>query len=177
MGPIRRGDRLGNQQFGSREKLYRREPPDCINSFGEIEPSSISLSFGKDVKGSPSVVRGKYATPRDVTHAGCANQRDVSSHAVFYLRVEDLPASILSGVGESFEFFPFHDPEKDCYAHTVIGCKISGAPAGSYARPSNSVKNQFKARLVASLRRVEMPTGAVLFALDLRKNLAFWLRL
>lgn len=175
MGPIKRGKRPANQRFRPEEKLYRRVPPGSINSLGEIEPSSLQISFDKDVKSAPSMVRARYASPRDAIHQCCAGPRDVSSFAVFFLRTAELPKGIGSGDGKQLDFYPLHDPEETCYAHTVVACKHEGEGIGAYVKPSRPAKNAFKAQFVAALRRVEMPSSPMLFAIDIRKYLAAWL--
>jgi hypothetical protein len=171
MRPITRGDRTPDQRFGESEKLYKRVPAEQLTADGRIEPSLIQCSFGKVVKSAPSVVRSKYACAQDAIRPGCANGKDVSSNVVFYLKVSALPKSIVSGDNRTFTFYPFHDPEQNCYAHTVIACRSVDGPNTSYDPPSNAVKNEFKAKLVAALERAPMLPFPFCVACEVRKAL------
>lgn len=172
MRPIKRRKRLPDQRFRQTERLYKRVPPEHLTPEGEIEPSLIQCSFGKKVKSAPSVVRDKYGTPGDTLHRCCAGGNDVSSNVVFYLEVGALPKGILSGDNRSYDFYPFHDPEEDCYSHSVIACKAGNNVAGEYEPPSQAVKNAFKAKFISALQRAEMPSFPQSLILDLKKYLS-----
>lgn len=169
MLPTKRRDKGLDQQFKNSEKLYKRVPREHLTPEGEIEPSLIQCSFNKGVKSAPSVLRSKYGTPRDALRRECANGKDVSNQAVFKANVGALPKRIVSGDGRSFDFYPFHDPDEHCYAHTVLGCRLAGDAAGSYTMPSNAVKNAFKAQLVSALTRATVLPFPVSLIGDLRK--------
>lgn len=152
MRPAKRGRCKPDQTFDSDESLYRRIPPDGVGPHGELVPSSFQCSFGDEINKSPSVIRSKYGTPRDALHSNCARGNDVSHFHVYYLLVSEIPCTIESGDGRTFNFFPFHDPEDNCYAHTVIGCRTEGAAMGAYSEPTRGVRNKFKAQLIAALK-------------------------
>jgi hypothetical protein len=169
MLPIKRRDKGSDQRFSDSERLYKRVPPEHLTPDGEIEPSLIQCSFGKGVKSAPSVLRSKYGTARDALRSPCANGKDVSAHVVFYVKVAGLPKQIVSGDNKSFDFYPFHDPDDDCYAHTVIACRTGEGGSTDYSMPSNAVKNKFKATLVSALKRAPMLPFPLDFACELRK--------
>ncbi len=158
MRPIKRRHRPLDQGFEGSERLFRRVPPDCIGPNDEIDVNNIKCSFGKDVESAPSVIREKYSTVRDTLNRLCAGSKNVSSEVVFFLTVQALPKSILSGTNEPHDFYPFHAPLKHCYAHTVIACKRADSPAGTYKEPTRPVKNAFRARFALELKRAEVPT-------------------
>lgn len=170
MRPITRGKRTPDQQFGESERLYKRVPREHLSPEGEIEPSLIQCSFNKDVKSAPSVLRGRYATARDALRPGCADGKDVSSQAVFYLKVSALPKQIISGDHRTYNFYPFHDPEESCYAHTVISCRNAESTERVYVRPTNAVRNAFKAKLVSSLRPAAMLPFPLSLLAELKKS-------
>ena len=172
MRPTKRRERSPDQQFGETEKLYKRVPREHLTIDGEIEPSLIQCSFSKEVKSAPSVVRSKYGTPRDTVHRLCAGGNDVASNLVFYLEVWAVPRGLLSGDNKVFDFYPYHDPEKDCYAHTVIACRKASSSEGVYDQPSNAVKNAFKAKLISALKPAEISSFPRSFLLDLNKYLS-----
>ena len=175
MLPTKRGDKGLDQRFNGSEKLYKRVPREHLTPDGEIEPSLIQCSFNRGVKSAPSVLRSKYGTSRDALRRACANGKDVSTQVVFYVIVGALPKQIASGDNRSFDFYPFHDPDDDCYAHTVIACKLAGSADGSYSMPSNAVKNAFKAKLVAALRRATMLPFPIFLIGDMCKMYAAFL--
>lgn len=150
MPPKKRGELPADQVFDPAERLYRRVPPECLSPLGEVVPSLIACSFGDTIKKSPSVVRSKYGTAEDVLHADCADGKDVCRQLVFFLIVEELPRGVVSGNRELFDFYPFHDPEDSCYAHSVIACKKKSNAAGSYDQPTTGVRNKLKAKFVSA---------------------------
>ena len=79
-----------------------------------------------------------------------------------------LPKRILSGSDRRYDFYPLHDPEDQCYAHTVVACKLENHNH-EYVEPTQSVKNQFKALFVASLRPAKKPILPILVFLELKK--------
>lgn len=153
MPPQKRGSKAPNQVFDEDEKLYRRVPPTCLSPLGEVVPSNIRCSFGDYINKSPSVLRSKYGTAADVIHNDCARGSDVSDHLVFYLIVKELPKSIESGDRVTYDFYPFHDPEDDCYGHSVIACKKSSGPHGTYDKPTQGVRNKLKAQFVSAFQK------------------------
>jgi len=169
MRPTKKGRRLSDPSFAETEKLYRRIPSECVGPQDELEPSCIQCSYGKVIKKAPSVIREKYGTAKDALNPLCADGKDVSSFIVFYLLVRNLPKGSLSGENVPYDFYPHHDPEESCYAHTVIACKKADGPSGSYNEPTRPVKNDFKAKFIAALTRAEMPTPPESLLLDLRK--------
>ena len=148
MPPKKRGDLPADQSFEVAEELYRRVPRECLSPLGEIVPSQIRCSFGKSIKKSPSVLRSKYGTAWDVLHRDCADGKDVSSHLVFFLTPDELPVGVESGDKELYDFYPFHDPEINCYAHTLIACRKRQNSVGDFDEPTSSVRNKLKALFV-----------------------------
>jgi hypothetical protein len=170
MRPTKQGRRSPDQNFDEAEKLYRRVPRECVGAQNELEPSCVPCSFGKVVESAPSVVREKYGTAADALNSLCAGGRDVSSFIVFYLRVRDLPKGSLSGDNVPYDFYPFHNPLATCYAHTVVACKkANDRQAGAYKEPTRPVKNDFKAKFVAALKRSETPSLAESLLLEVNK--------
>ena len=88
---------------------------------------------------------------------------------MFCLKVGDLPKGCLSGDNDLYDFYPYHVPEKTCYAHTVIACKKVDSPPSSYKEPTRSVRNDFKAKFIAALNRADMPTLPESLLLDMGK--------
>jgi hypothetical protein len=150
MEPQKHGELQADQAFNAEEKLYRRVPPNCLSPQGEVVASNIRCSFENEVKKSPSVVRSKYASAMDVIHKNCADGKDVSTHFVFFLVVGDLPQQVESGTKQLFDFYPLHDPEDDCFAHTVIACRKHDGPTDGYDKPTTQVRNKLKAQFVAA---------------------------
>jgi hypothetical protein len=150
MPPQKRGDSSADQIFDVTERLFRRVPPACLSPTGELVPSQIRCSFGDVVKKSPSVVRSKYGAIEDVLHEDCAGGRDVSGHFVFFVTVEELPKDVESGNKELYDFYPLHDPETDCYAHSLIACKKKTNLTSDYDEPTSGVRNKLKALFVAA---------------------------
>jgi hypothetical protein len=150
MAPQKRGELQADQQFDADEKLYRRVPPNCLGPQGEMVASNVRCSFDNEVKKSPSTVRSKYASATDVLHRDCADGDDVSNHFVFYLVVGELPQRVESGTKQLFDFYPLHDPEDNCYAHTLIACRKHDGPADRYDKPTSHVRNKLKAQFVAA---------------------------
>lgn len=171
MGPVKKGSRASDHKFLESEKLYKRIPVEHLSE-GEIDPSLIQCSFDKGVKSAPSVVREKYSCPGDTLHPCCAGGKDVSSQRVYYVEVGELPKGIESGDKKSFDFFPYHQPEEECYAHSVIACRRSGTGAEDYVQPNRLVKNAFKAKLISKLRQADMPTFPRNILCDIRKCVA-----
>jgi hypothetical protein len=102
-------------------------------------------------------VRSKYGTPSDALHRDCAGGKDVSDHLVFYLIVDELPQGIESGAQELYDFYPFHDPEDTCFAHSVIACRKQGSPE-AYDAPTHSVRNKLKAQFVSAFEKNRIHT-------------------
>jgi hypothetical protein len=151
--------RAVNQTFEPIELLYRRVHPEELNALGEVDPNSIRcVKFTKDERESPSVVRERYAKPEDVLHRDCCDQRDKSDHLIYKIRVADLPAGILAQNGEArdtriFNFVPSHQPEKTCYAHSVVRSTLQGDLSRAYAKPSPTARDQFKVEFARALKR------------------------
>jgi hypothetical protein len=152
MPPQRRGTSPADQVFDAEEKLYRRVPPDCLSPLGELLPSQIGCSFGDTIGKSPSFVRSKYGSIDDTLHADCAGGNDVSRHLVFFIPVSELPTNVESGNKELYDFYPFHDPEDTCYAHTVIACKKKQNSSGNYDKPTDGVRNRLKTQFVSAFK-------------------------
>lgn len=152
MPPEKRRQLSADQTFDPAEMFYRRLPPECLSPLGEVVPSQIRCSFGKIIKKSPSVVRSKYASVEDVLHPDCAGGADVSSHYIFFITTAELPINVDSGNKELYDFYPFHDPEDSCFAHTLIACKKTQSPAGSYDEPTPAVRNVLKAQFVSAFK-------------------------
>jgi hypothetical protein len=139
-------------EFAPAEPLYRRISAAELTG-GEIDPSRFnSVSFDKSIEGAPSVLRGRFAEPRDVLHPHCADGRDVTHFLIYFIFVQDLPDVIKSDDGKEFAFFPSHRPEPTCGAHSVIACCIAGDPARGYSKPTRPVRNQLRAKLAAKLQ-------------------------
>lgn len=153
MAPLKRGELQADQAFGAEEKLYRRVPPNCLSPQGEVLASNFRCSFENEAKKSPSVLRSKYASAMDVLHRDCAGNQDVSNHLVFYLVVAELPQGVESGTRQLYDFYPLHDPEDDCYAHSVIACRKHDGPVDGYDKPTTQVRNKLKAQFVAAFMR------------------------
>jgi hypothetical protein len=159
MPPLKREERAPDQAFDADERLYRRFPPECLSPWGEVVASKIGCSFEDDIESCPSTVRGKYGTPADVLHADCAGGNDVSTQLVAYLISGELPANVKTGQenvvsdkDEYFDFYPFHDPEVNCYAHSVIASRKRTSPPETYDRPTSGVRNKLKAAFVSAFR-------------------------
>ena len=172
MRPIKQAQRLPDQNFDSTERLYRRVPPSCIGLDDDVEASCIRCSFGKEIESSPSVVRAKYGTIRDTLSRLCADGKDVSSEVVFWISVKSLPNGVLSGANVPHDFYPFHAPLSDCFAHTVIACRQADSPPGAYKEPSRPVKNEFRAKFAAALERAEIPSLPVAVLQSLKRRWA-----
>lgn len=159
MAPQKTGDLAADQAFDNTERLYHRVPPDRPGPSGEIVPSDIRCEYKKELKKCPSVVRGRYATPEDALHPDCAKGRDVSKFLLFYLVTGELPKGVEAGNGQLYDFYPHHDPEPTCYAHTLISCKRRESAEGEYDPPSTQVRNKLKSHFVAAFQknRVEIP--------------------
>lgn len=141
-------------EFAPEEPLYRRALASELVD-GELVVSSLeSVSFGKEVSGAPSVLRGRFAKPIDALHADCAGGKDVSRHLVYFILVRDLPDVIQTPEGNAFEFYPLHKPEPTCGAHSVIASCLAGDPTRVYAKPSRTVRNDLRAKLAVRLQRV-----------------------
>lgn len=150
MAPQKRGELQPDQVFDAEEKLYRRVPANCLSPQGEVVASNIRCEFKKDVKKSPSVVRSKYGSPTDVLHRDCAGGKDVADHLVFYLVVGELPQRVESGTKQLYDFYPLHEPDDDCFAHTVIACRKDDGSNDGYHEPTTPVRNKLKAQFVAA---------------------------
>ena len=150
MPPLRRGELPVDQVFDASERLYRRVPETALSPLGEVVPSQICCSFGDTIRKAPSLVRSKYGTFEDVLHPDCADGKDVSRHLVFFLEVSELPRNIESGKRELFDFYPFHDPDDTCYAHSVIACKKQSNTTGDFDEPTAGVRNKLKALFVSA---------------------------
>ena len=172
MRPIKKRMRGPDQRFRESERLFKRVPREHLAENGEIEPSLIQCSFNKGVKSAPSVVREKYASPCDTLHPGCAGGNDVSSQVLFYLHVGELPKGIVSGDKKIFDFYAYHEPEDDCYAHSVIASKTIQPPSEDYVQPTSAVKNAFKAKLISALKPVTIPRFPKTILHDFRKCVA-----
>jgi len=141
--------------FAPEEELYRRVLPSEELADGEIDPTRLSsVSFKSDVQSSPSVLRSRYASPQDVLHKDCANQKDVSGQLIYFIAVNSLPRTIKSDDGREFEIFPLHLPFPTCGAHSVISCCRNGDPGRVYERPSQSARNDLRVKLAARMRKI-----------------------
>ena len=155
--PLRKNEVDTQIPFLPSELLYRRvRPTDLVD--GEIIPTSLnSISYGKEVKAAPSVLRGKYAKPEDALHKDCAEQKDVSDFLVYYLLVSDLPDEVRCDSGRLFSLFPFHLPEPTCGAHSVISCCIKGDISKTYVKPSSTaLKNDIRVKLAKKLQKCKI---------------------
>jgi hypothetical protein len=144
--------------FAADERLYRRFPPECLGPEGEVFASKIG-SFDEHIRNCPSTVRSKYGTPADALHPDCALGNDVANYLIAYLTVGELPTNVKTGQenvrsdkDEFFDFYPFHDPEVNCYAHTVTACRKRIGPPDAYDRPTNGVRNKLKAAFASAFR-------------------------
>lgn len=93
-------------------------------------------------------MRSKYGNVSDVLHKDCAG-KDVSDNLVFYVIAGELPRKVESGDGDLYDFYPFHEPEDSCYAHSVIACKKRGSTS-DYDKPTQGVRNKLKAHFVSA---------------------------
>lgn len=151
------------QPFEASELLYRRVYPSEVNSVGELDPSSLSsISFSKDIKGSPSVLRSAFATPDDAIASECADGKDVSACSVFYIEVGRLPGPLAAGDGKNISFHPVHHPLPTCGAHSVIASYNSGDANREYVMPSRVVRNALRAKLAILMKDVAMAASAKL---------------
>lgn len=138
--------------FSPEEPLYRRIMESELID-GEIDPSRFnSISFDKTMRGAPSVLRAKYAKPFDVLHADCAWGKDRSHDLVDFILVRDLPAHIKSDDGRIFVFYPSHQPERTCGAHSVIASCLADDPAKTYVKPSKSVRYDLRVKLAVGFK-------------------------
>jgi hypothetical protein len=153
MPPQHTGSLTPDQAFDDAERLYHRVPPDRPGPNGEIVPSDIRCEYKKELKKCPSVVRSRYATPEDALHSDCAGGHDVSKFLLFYLVAGDLPKGVEAGSGQLYDFYPRHDPEPTCYAHTLIACKKRESAQGEYDPPSTHVRNKLKSHFVAAFEK------------------------
>lgn len=146
--------------FTEDELLFRRVLPSEEHN-GEIHPTQLnSVSFQKDVQSSPSVLRGKYASPKDALHSDCAGQKDVSDQSVYSIAVCDLPSTIRSNDGKIYSVFPLHFPLPTCGAHSVISCCLYGDQTKSYVRPSPSARYDLRVKLAAKMQKVSFASGS-----------------
>jgi hypothetical protein len=142
--------------FDGEELIFRRASPSEINSVGELDPSQLaSVSFGKEFKGAPSVLRGAFSVPSDALTPDCSGGKDSSHCSVFQMKVTNLPKEVVSGDGRKFDFYPLHDPLPTCGAHSVISCCHSGDPQMEYVVPPRAVKNQLRSTLASFMKKVE----------------------
>jgi hypothetical protein len=139
--------------FSPDELLYRRVGPEDINSMGEVRPSSIT-DFTANVRSSPSVLRSHFCEPGDVLHFLCA-EKDTAGWLVYFVRVDCLPAPLISGDNRTFQFFPLPMPLPNCGAHSVIASCDANDTSRAYSKPSGRVGKNFKVKLAVSLKPVE----------------------
>ncbi len=160
--PLRRDEVTKDLPFSNEELLYRRVGNNGVNSAGELLPSELNtLSFDREIDGAPSVLRGAYASPKDVLERECAEDKDVSSWLVYEIAVGSLPSPIVSDDGKSFDFFPVHRPLELCGAHSVIASCRSGDEHKAYLLPPRSVRNSLRAKMATLLRPVQATASPV----------------
>ena len=154
MPPLTASEVGGNHPFSPEELLYRRVGPQEFNSLGELLPTTIAcVSFSAHVESAPSVMRSDFSQPSDVLDPLCAT-KDVSGWVVYFVRVDNLPEDVKSGDGRPFHFFPKHQPEPMCGAHSVIACCLATDPNREYKKPSAGVANAFKVQFVSRLKPI-----------------------
>jgi hypothetical protein len=147
--------------FAPEEALYRRVLPSEELDDGEIDPTRLnSVSFKKEVQSAPSVLRGKYATPEDVLHKDCADQKDVTGQLVYFVSVSDLPPEIHSDDGNASCVFPLHLPVPSCGAHSVISCCRKGDETRTYEKPSKSARYDLRVKLAAKMRKIRFAAAS-----------------
>ncbi len=155
--PVGESDVDTSAAFTADELLYRRVAETELTG-GEVDPSRLnSITFDKDVKGAPSVLRSRFAVPEDVLHSDCARGKDVSFYLVYSLRVDDLPAVLMSDDGKSFSAYPLHQPEPTCGAHSVIASCLAEDQSRAYVKLPRSARNDLRAKLAVRMKRVFFP--------------------
>ena len=148
--------------FEASELLYRRVDPSEMNSVGEIDPSSLtSISFDKEIEGSPSVLRSLFASPEDAIASECTGGKDASACSVFSIAVGALPGPLTSGDGRNFSFHPVHHPVPTCGAHSVIASYYSNDAAKVYVMPPRSIRNTLRANLAVLMKKTTVATAVV----------------
>lgn len=156
--PLRENEVDTSVPFTATEQLFRRVLPWEELADGEIDPTRFnSLSFNKVPDGAPSVLRGQFASPGDVLHRDCANDKDVSNQFVYSILVGELPTEIRSDDGNLFSVFPLHRPEPTWGAHSVISCCRSGDESRTYLPPSKSAKRDLRVKLAVRMRKIRLP--------------------
>jgi hypothetical protein len=156
--PIGESDVDALAEFTADELLYRRVAEAELTG-GEVDPSRLnSITFDKDVKGAPSVLRGLFAVPADVLHSDCAGGKDVSHYLVYSLRVDDLPAALKSDDGKCFSTYPLHQPERACGAHSVIASCLAEDQSRAYVKLPRSARNDLRTKLAVRMKRVLLPS-------------------
>ena len=148
--PLGEGDVDAKTPFEPDERLFRRVKSDELID-GEVLPVSLnSMSFKKDEKGAPSVLREHFATAIDALHPDCGGNAD---YRVYSLRVRDVPVCVADDQNAVYDFFPCHEPEVKCGAHSVISCCASGDEAKAYVVPSKKARAKFRAMLAVLFSR------------------------
>lgn len=143
-----------SEPFADTELLYRRVSPEEILPTGELDASRFQIKqYSKDAKGSPSVIRSKFAPPEDVLHPDCAGGKAYNGYVIYRIPVPALPQLIVAEDGKQFSAYPVHFPEPRCGAHSVIATCIAGDMQKRYAKPSRTAINDLRVKLARDFQR------------------------
>ncbi len=143
-----------SEPFADTELLYRRVSPEEVLPNGELDASRFEIrQYGKDVKGSPSVIRSKFAPPEDVLHPDCAGGKTYHGYLIFRIPVSALPQDITAEDGKVFAAYPAHLPEPKCGAHSVVATCIAGDAQLKYAKPSRTAINDLRVKLARDFQQ------------------------
>jgi hypothetical protein len=125
--------------FSSSERLFRRIPPEDVRD-GSISDASLpSPSF--------SVNREKYSTAEDVV-------KGYPGFRVAAFRVGDIPPSVSSDTGESYQFGVEHEPLADNFAHSEVNSYLAGAKLRH--KPPRPVRKKFRDLLRRKIEILEV---------------------
>jgi hypothetical protein len=146
---VYRNERDTDQEFGTEEFLYRRFPKSSLVNNGWPTP----LTFTLEEKSGVSVNRSRYSLPQDVLEPDCCNGNHRPGMVVLEFQVRDLPERIATD-GREYLFVPKHVPYECCYAHSEIWCNTSGDINQANEKPSKTIRNLFRARLLVKIQEV-----------------------
>jgi hypothetical protein len=143
---VYRCDRLADQNFSEDELLFRRFPKgSLVNGW----PTPLTIHIEED--SGISVNRARYSLPQDVLEPDCCEGNHRTGMVVLEFAVNDFPKRIAAGDGREYVFLPKHVPRECCYAHSEIWCNSSGDIERGCEKPSKTVRDLFRARLLSKM--------------------------